>query len=120
VSGFGYELHFLRALLFTIGVETVVLFVMLRTLYRSGHTRAEILFAGFLCSFATLPYVWFLFPILAKIGSHSLYIWSAEISVTLIESAILYKLLRLGYKEALILSVCANIASYGLGILLHV
>lgn len=114
-----YEIDFLSSLLFTITVETMVIYGLIRYFYKKEIPTKEIFFAGVLPSFSTLPYVWFIFPLLSVMGSHALYIWTAEISITLIEIVILYKLLAISKKEALVLSLLANITSYGLGRVVH-
>ena len=111
----GYEVDFLLSLLQTVTIETIVLFFLIRYLYRQPIQTDDILFVGIICSFATLPYVWFIFPLLKMIGSYTLYIWSAEITVALIETMMIRKLLNISYKQALNLSVVANLASWGSG-----
>ena len=115
-----YEIDFLSSLLFTITIETMVIYGLIRYFYKKEIETKEILFAGVLPSFATLPYVWFIFPLLSVIGSYALYVWTAEISVTLIEVLILYKLLNISLKEAFVLSFFANLASYGIGKIVHI
>lgn len=115
-----YEIDFLSSLLFTITIETMVIYGLIRYFYKKEIETKEILFAGVLPSFATLPYVWFIFPLLSVIGSYTLYVWTAEISVTLIEVLILYKLLNISLKEAFVLSFFANLASYGIGKIIHI
>ena len=115
-----HEIDFLSSLLFTITIETMVIYGLIRYFYKKEIKTKEILFAGVLPSFATLPYVWFIFPLLFVIGSYALYVWTAEISVTLIEVLILYKLLNISLKEAFVLSFFANLASYGIGKILHI
>jgi len=113
---FHYELYFLSKLVLTITIETTVLYLLIRFWYQKYDIPTyEILFTGFISSFATLPYVWFVFPILTKLISYSFYIWSAEISVTLIETLIIYKILKVSYKEAFTLSFIANLVSFGVG-----
>jgi hypothetical protein len=65
-------------------------------------------------SFATLPYVWFVLPVLIKPGLT--YILISEISVTIIESIVIAGLLKIDYKKALILSVLCNLTSFGIGL----
>jgi len=115
-----HEIDFLSSLLFTITIETMVIYGLIRYFYKKEIETKEILFAGVLPSFATLPYVWFIFPLLFVIGSYALYVWTAEISVTLIEVLILYKLLNISLKEAFVLSFFANLASYGIGKIIHI
>lgn len=110
-----YEIDFLLSLLQTITIETILLYGMVRFFYRLPIPAKDIIFAGIICSFATLPYVWFIFPIFQIIGSYTLYIWSAEISIALIEMLMIQKLLNISYKQAFVLSSVANLFSYASG-----
>jgi hypothetical protein len=59
-----YELMFLRALAFTVAVETAVLFAARPVFLRRepGGSPLRLVAAGSLCSAATLPYLWFVLP----------------------------------------------------------
>jgi hypothetical protein len=80
-----YEIDFIFALLQTITIETFVLYGMLRHLYKSPIPTQEILFVGIICSF------------------------------TLIEMVMVYKILKVDFKEAFVLATVANLASYLVG-----
>lgn len=114
-----YEYNFLFSLIFTIIVETVVLFLIIRLYLKIDKHRLPnnlLIFCGIFCSFATLPYLWFVLPIF--LGSHTNYMIFGELSVTLSESIILYFILRLDRKTSLIISTLCNFISFILGLLL--
>ncbi|MFA4983658.1 MAG: hypothetical protein WC588_05605 [Candidatus Micrarchaeia archaeon] len=112
-----YEVSFLFALCFTVAVETAVLFLSARLLLklkRNDAPDALLLFCGAALSFATLPYVWFVFP--AFIGGAQ-YVAAAELFAFTAE-AIGYKfILRVDWKRAAALSFICNAASFLLGLL---
>jgi len=114
-----YEYNFLFSLIFTIIVETVVLFLIIRLYLKIDKHRLPnnlLIFCGTFCSFATLPYLWFVLPVF--LGSHTNYIIFGELFVTLLESIILYFILRLDRKTSLIISALCNFISFILGLLL--
>jgi hypothetical protein len=112
------EYKFLIALIFTIIIETVVLFLVIRGLLRIDAKKIPgrlLLFSGFLASFSTLPYLWFILP--SFIASYFYLVIVGELSVTIMESAIYYFLLRTTVKNALIISSLCNLASFLLGLI---
>lgn len=113
-----YEVEFVYALLLTISLEMITIYATSRWLFKSPLNIKETLYGGILPSFATLPYVWFILPIFF-IGHYHLYVWVAEISVTLIETVIIHQLLSRTLKDSFILSFCANLASFGFGKLIN-
>ena len=112
-----YESLFLYALLFTMAVETAALLLAARLLFKMKQKEAPdalLLFCGMALSFATLPYVWFIFPMLA---SGMAYIALAE-AFAFAAEAIGYKfILKTGWKRAAALSLICNAASFLLGLL---
>lgn len=110
--------HFLLALLVTIFIETLILFLLFKTRYKKLNiTNRLLLITGFITSFSTLPYVWFVFP--AFIASRFPYIAFSECFAIIIESAIIYKLLKVDYKKALLASVICNVISFLIGLLIN-
>ena len=107
-----YEYDFLKSLLLTIMIEFSVLIMIVKYYLKKPVTWDRLLFAGIFPSFSTLPYLWFVLPIFF-INDFTAYVWVGEISVTLVEIIILFFLLKLTWKEAFLLSVSANISSYG-------
>jgi hypothetical protein len=113
-----YEFLFLKALLITVSVETIVLFLLFRTIFKTTNAGNFILlFTGILASMTTLPYAWFILP--AFISSKIYYIAFAELSVTFVESFIIMGIIRISYTKALIASVICNAASFLVGLCLH-
>jgi len=116
MSGTSYEAVFLSSLLFTVFVELCVLYLLIRIRHPKAYSPSQILFAGILPSLTTLPYLWFILP-LFFIGHHTLYVWSGETFVTVIEALFLWHLLGIRIRLALPYSLVANGASFGLGYL---
>lgn len=110
--------HFLLAFLVTIFIETLILFLLFKTRYKKLNiTNKLLLITGFITSFSTLPYVWFVFP--AFITSRFPYIAFSECFAILIESVIIYKLLKIDYKKALLVSIICNVISFSIGLLIN-
>lgn len=105
-----YVYQFLQALLFSVVVESLVVFIL--CLYFKKDKRITLL-AG-LGTILTIPYVWFVFPTLFWYSAiTSLYL--AEGFAFLFET-ILYKVLgKITWKQALLFSLVANASSYFLG-----
>ena len=113
-----YEYKFLISLAFTLFVEIIFLFILIKFFFVKDTKRISnflLLFTGFLCSFATLPYLWFIMPFLIR--TRIPYILFGEFFVILIESFIIFFLLRINYKKALIISLICNLASFLLGLI---
>lgn len=110
-----YIHRFLTSLGFTVLVETAMLFVLLVVVLKRRDIQPfRLLFAGFFASFATIPYVWFVFPYI-----HS---WSRQTSVLFSEpfiffvEVVFYRIfLKLDWRLAFAASLVANLASYLLG-----
>jgi len=111
-----YELKFLIALLDTVIIETIVMIFLVKKMYKKDmeHVSWErLIFAGVFCSFASLPYLWFIAPYFLR--TKALLYSVGEISVFLIESVIIYFILRIKFTRALIISLSCNLASFLLG-----
>lgn len=110
---------FITAALFTVIVETAVIFFLLRYVFEDKKTpTSRIIFAGIFASFATIPYVWFVFPVLIN--------WSATVGLISSETfafvveAIFYRIvLNISLSRAITISFIANLASFLLGRLLR-
>lgn len=113
-----YEISFLKALFLTIVVETSVLFLLFKMFYKTLKVSNWILLlTGILCSFSTLPYLWFILPLFLK--TKMLYVISSEVSAVLIESVIIWGLLRINYAKAIIVSIACNMSSFFIGLLVR-
>lgn len=112
-----YEFSFLKALLLTIFIETSVLFLLFKLVYKSIHIKKWLLvLTGILASFSTLPYLWFILPIF--VHSELFYVIVSEASAVLLESVIVLGLLRISYKKAFIISFTCNMTSFLIGLLI--
>lgn len=109
-----YEQMFLNALFLTLITEVPVVFIAVRYLYKIKD-NFNIIFAGIISSILTLPYFWFILPYF--ISNRMLYIILGESSIVLIEAFIYYKILKLKFSQALIISFIANLASVLIGLL---
>jgi hypothetical protein len=112
-----YEIHFLKALLLTITIETTVLFLLFKVFYKTLKINNWLLLlSGILASFSTLPYLWFIIPLFIK--TKILYVITSEISAILIESIIILGLLRINYSKAIIVSIACNMTSFLIGLII--
>jgi len=111
-------IDFLKALFFTILIETLVLFFFFKILFKKqAITDKSLLVTGILASTVTLPYLWFILPVF--IQSFFWYVLAGELSVVLLESLIIAYILKPGYRRALIISACCNLCSFLAGLLLQ-
>lgn len=108
-----YGFFFFLSLLLTLAVEIPVLFFSAKYLLKLKTQAKEILYWSVFVNLFSLPYLWFVFPLF--ITSHN-YILIGEVLVVLIESIILLKVLKINFKNAIILSVIANVVSYLAGL----
>jgi hypothetical protein len=105
-----YVYQFLDSLLFSVIVEMVVV-LGLCFLFKKDKRIAIIAGLG---TCLTIPYVWFVFPTLFWYSAGTA-IYLAEGFAFLVE-AILYKVIgKLSWRQVLLFSLLANVASYFLG-----
>ena len=112
-----YEGRFLCSLALTIALETAMLVLLCRLVFKTSRPQVplgRLIFAGILCSFATLPYLWFILP--AWIESHAAYIAVGELSVTFAEAVIYGFVLPITWPRAACLSVACNLTSFLIGL----
>lgn len=112
-----HEINFLSSLLVTLFIEGVVVFLLLYYYFKSELGKKDIFMAMVLPTFATLPYVWFVFPYFL-IENYTVYLWVSEIFVLIVEMFVLSYLLKFTLKNAFLLAFIANTTSYFLGSLL--
>lgn len=111
-------INFLEALLITIGIETLILFLFFKTIYRKLKIRNILLLVtGITASLFTLPYVWFVFPVF--IHHRIPYLIVSESFAVIIESFLIYKLLKIEYKKAFLVSLICNVISFSIGLLIN-
>ena len=112
-----YELLFLKSLVLTIGIETVVLILFFRWIVKLKETGiCRLLITGIMASFATLPYLWFVFP--DYIDSKLWYIIICESFAVLVEAIIIGAVLRTKCIQSLWCSFLCNATSFLTGLLI--
>jgi hypothetical protein len=115
-----YTYRFLFALVFTIFIETIILWIFISKIFKFKKGRfnnLNIIFAGIMASFSTISYVWYIFPILIY-WSFKLSLILSEIFAILVE-AIFYKFyFDMKFRYSLLISFICNLFSWGLGYLL--
>lgn len=117
ISSFSHESNFLVTLLVTILIEAGVIICLLRYFFPDEIKTSRVVAAGFFPTFCTLPYVWFILP--AFLGwSPLLYHLVSEVAVVVVETMLLRLILGITLRKAASLSLAANIASYGIGLIL--
>jgi hypothetical protein len=119
MSDIAYYHNFVTSLVFTIVVETCVIFAILKGFLRNREVSSKrLLFAGIFVNFATVPYVWFIIPGVMSTSSANALIISEPV-VFVIEAIFYWFVLEVDLKTALLLSLVANATSYFLGPLLR-
>ncbi len=114
-----YDILFLKSLVLTIVIETLVLTVIVRKFYKINNKKIpakDLIFAGIFCSFSTISYLWYLLPSL--ISDWTIYVIVGELLVFLAESIMLYFILKLSMKQSLLASFVCNFASFFIGLLI--
>lgn len=113
-----YTHRFLFALVFTVFVEIGIVLFLIRKFFKiKDISSVKLLFSGFFASFATIPYVWFVFPVLIYWSSFAAIFWG-EIFATTIEAIIYFFILKLDIKKSFFVSVVCNSFSFLLGLLI--
>ena len=110
-----YETKFILSLFLTLFIEIPILFLFIRYIYRLKINGFKIIFIGFIASFTTLPYLWFILPSYINV---SCYVYIGEFLVFLFEAFIYNRLLNLNYKKAVLISFVANLMSFIIGFLI--
>lgn len=112
-----YEVLFSRALILTILIETIILFIFIKYLFKISKEKipnSKLIFAGIFASSLTLPYLWFILPYV--INDRIYFIIFGELAVFLAESLFYKFYLNISFKKSLILSFICNLVSFGLGL----
>lgn len=117
-----YTYRFLFALVFTVFIETIVLWIFIRKIFKFKNGRfstSNIIFAGIMASFSTIPYVWYVSPILIY-RSFKLSLILSEAFAILVE-AIFYRFyFDVKFRYSLLISFVCNLSSWGLGYLFEI
>lgn len=114
-----YEYKFLISLAFTLFIEIITLYILIKYFCKKKSAKISnslLFFTGFLSSFATLPYLWFIIPIFIK--TRIQYILLGESFAILLESLIIFFLLRVNLKISFFISLICNILSFLIGLIL--
>jgi len=118
-----YVHQFLIALPFTLIIELLVLFLLIRIFLdrNKGIKNKNIFIVGGLASILTFPCLWFILPIVTYHGSDFFgldYVYVGELMVVIVEAIILNRLLHLSLGKSFVASFVINTASAILGALL--
>jgi hypothetical protein len=117
-----YTYRFLFALVFTIFIETIILWIFIRKIFKFEDEKfsgSNIIFAGIMVSFSTISYVWYIFPILIY-WSFKLSLILSEIFAILVEAVFYRFYFDIKFRYCLLISFICNLFSWGLGYLLEI
>lgn len=116
-----YTYQFLFFAVFTIVVETVVLFLLARKVFKIDKqtlSTRKIVATGIFASMITLPYVWYVLPTLVY-WSYDLQLGIAEVLAVALEAIFYCVFLLPRWKWAILASVVCNAASFFLAVILN-
>ncbi len=119
MNEYDYEFKFIISLIITIITETLTilfLYYIFRKRLKTPIKIDTILISGIIPSLATLPYLWFILPLFIR--AYLLFIVVGEISVVIIESIILFYLLKIKFLYSVVVSLICNLCSFLLGVVL--
>jgi len=111
--------NFLTSVIFTITTETIVLILLLR--YVDKHPELKLtrmIASGIFANFATVPYVWYIFPYITN-WSHNTSLLLSELFVFVVEALFYRFALKTSWKTSFYVSLICNAVSYLLGPLLR-
>lgn len=112
-----YEILFLKSLALTIFIETIILIVFVRYILKQNEIKVPyLIITGFIASFATLPYLWFILPYF--IEQRTVYIILGESFAVLVETFIIGAILRIEFTKSLLCSFVCNLISFLIGLLI--
>jgi hypothetical protein len=117
-----YTYRFLFALVFTIFIETIILWIFIRKIFKfkdEKFSASNIIFAGIMASFSTISYVWYIFPILIY-WSFKLSLILSEIFAILVEAVFYRFYFDVKFRYSLLISFVCNLFSWELGYLLEI
>lgn len=110
--------QFILALFLTITIETIVIVILSKVFKKYFNILLkDILFSGFITSFATLPYLWFVLSPLFGNGLNFIII--GELFAFIVEIFIYYFVIKdIKFHKCIILSFVANLISFSIGLLI--
>lgn len=113
-----YELLFLKSLGLTILIEMSVIVIYFRLIFRLNEvTISRLLITGFIASFATLPYLWFILP--NYIDQKIWYVIIGESFAILVETIIIGVILRIKFLNSFLCSLTCNMISFLTGLIIN-
>ncbi len=124
----GIAQGFVAAYLLTIAIETLVLYILLRSRYptkishpnKTTYPTRIIVRNSIIASSVTLPFVWFLFPGLCSIlgFDYAIQIAISELFAFGVE-AWAYRIIfvKMSWKDAILVSFAANLLSFSAGLI---
>lgn len=114
-----YVHRFISVASFSVLVETTVLFFLMRYVFKDKKIPTwRLLFAGIFATYATNPYVFFVFPRATDWPYNSALI-ASEIFVFFVEAFLYRVFLKTDWRVSFILSLVCNFASWYLTMLLR-
>ena len=112
-----YEWLFLKSLALTIFIETFVIVLYFRLVLKQKEIEIHrLLITGFIASFATLPYLWFVFP--HYIDQKMWYVIIGESFAVSMEAIIIGAILRIKFIQSLLCSLTCNMISFLSGLII--
>ena len=112
-----YELLFLKSLALTIFIETVVMVIYFQYIVKLKEIQvSRLLVTGFIASFASLPYLWFIFP--NFIDQKIAYVIIGESFAILVETMIIGAILRIKFMKSFACSLACNLISFFTGLMI--
>lgn len=113
-----YELLFLKSLVLTVIIEMSVIILYFRLILKNNEVAiSRLLFTGFIASFATIPYLWFILP--GFIEEKIWYIIIGESFAVLVETLIIEAILRINFRKSFLCSLTCNIISFLTGLIIN-
>jgi len=113
-----YELLFLKSLLLTISIETVVLYLFFRYVVKLENTSLHrLIFTGVIASMTTLPYLWFILP--DYIEQRLWYAIIGESFAVFVETLIIGNILRVKLLKSFLCSFTCNMISFLTGLIIN-
>lgn len=112
-----YFTQFLKSLLITIILETIILFFFCKLFFKKDNIKNwKIILTWIVASTCTLPILWFILPYIFH--DWTAFAISGEIFVTIVEVVIIKYLLDIKRSKAIIASIACNLFSVLIGLFL--
>jgi hypothetical protein len=113
-----YELLFLKSLLLTISIETVVLCLFFRFVVKLENSSIHrLVITGIIASMTTLPYLWFILS--NYIDQRIWYVIIGESFAVLLETIIIGVILRVNLLKSFLSSLTCNMISFLTGLIIN-